>query len=55
MAIHKDNLGFCRFIQIFVIEQNTAMPRQIWKRMNLNDLLQKPVERIVYNLKTGYL
>jgi hypothetical protein len=28
MAIHKDNLGFCRFIQIFVIERGAAMPCQ---------------------------
>ena len=51
MAIHKDNLGFWTNIQIFVIEANTKKYREFCKRLSLNDLLQKPVERIVYTRK----
>jgi hypothetical protein len=51
MRIHKNNLGFCKYIQIFVIAQGAEIEGQIAKRLNLKDLLQKPAERHVYNLK----
>ena len=51
MTIHKENLGFRKYIQIFVIAQGAEIKSQIAKRLNLKDLLQNLVERTVYNLK----
>ena len=51
MTIHKENLGFRKYIQIFVIAQGTTIDGLFAKRMNLKDLLQNLVERTVYNLK----
>jgi len=51
MTIHKENLGFRKYIQIFVIAQGTQIYGRLAKRLNLKDLLQNQVERQVYNLK----
>jgi hypothetical protein len=51
MTIHKDNLGFRKYIQIFVIAQGAEIKGQIAKRLNIKDLLQNLVERQIYNLK----